>query len=60
MSFYCKVCARMPIEIVNGAKKEAKEKLAREKKEMSDIKYKAKILKTIVKDTAIRAGINLD
>ncbi len=60
MSLYCKVCARMPIDLINKAIKEAKEKLAGEKINKSDMKSKAKLLKTILKDLAFKASINLD
>ncbi len=60
MSFYCKVCARMPIDLINKGLKEAREKLAGEKAEKSDIKSKARVLKAIVKDLAIKANINLE
>jgi len=60
MGFYCKVCARMPIDLINKSIKEAKEKLAREEIGKSDMKSKAKFLKAIAKDLAFKAGINLD
>ena len=60
MNLYCKVCARMPIDLINKAIEEAKEKLAGEKIDKSDMKSKAKIIKAIVKDLAFKASINLD
>lgn len=60
MSFYCKACARMPIDLVNKAIKIAKEELKKEKIDKSDIKLKAKILKTAIKDSALEAHINLN
>ena len=60
MNLYCKVCARMPIDLINRAIKQAKEKLTREKIDNSDLKSKAKALKTIIKDSALTAGISLD
>ena len=60
MSFYCKVCARMPIEMIYIAVKEAKITFASEKIDKSDIKSKAKILKTVLKDFATKANIGLD
>jgi hypothetical protein len=60
MNLYCKVCARMPIDLINGAIKQAKDRLASEKIDNSDLKLKAKVLKTIIKDSALTAGINLD
>ena len=60
MSFYCKVCSRMPIELINKAIKEVKEKLILEKVNETDMKLKAKILKVIIKELALRADVNLD
>ena len=60
MSFYCKVCARMSIKLINNALKETKEKLISEKIDNSDLKLKAKVLKTILKESAFKANINLD
>lgn len=60
ISFYCKVCARMSIEAIYKAIKEAKKKLISEKADESDMKSKAKILKPIIKDLALRASVNLD
>jgi hypothetical protein len=60
MSFYCKVCARMPIDLINKSIEKAKEKLAGEKVDKSDVKSKAKVLKAIIKDSAIKANVNLN
>jgi len=60
MSFYCKICARMPIDSIDKSIKKAKEKLAHEKIKNSDMKSKAKILKAIAKELALKARINLD
>ena len=60
MSFYCKVCARMSIDLINEAIKEAKEKLAGEKVDNSDMKSKARILRAVIKDIALKVNINLD
>ena len=60
MSLYCKVCARMPIDLINKTIKEAKEKFAIEKVDQSDVKSKAKILKVIIKDLALKLNINLN
>ena len=60
MTLYCKVCARMSIDLINRAIKEAKEKLTSEKVDNSDLKSKAKFLKTILKDLAFKANINLE
>jgi len=50
----------MSIDLINKAIKEAREKLVCEKVDKSDIKSKAKFLKTILKDLAFKANINLD
>lgn len=60
ISFYCKVCARMSIELINRAIKESKEKLASEKVDKSDVKSKAMILKAIIADLALKTNIDLD
>jgi len=60
MSFYCKVCARMSIDLINRAIKEAKEKLTSEKVDNSDLKSKARIFKAVIKDLALKVNINLD
>ena len=60
MSLYCKICARMPTDLINKAIKEAKEKLKSEKADHSDMKSKARILKAVIKDIASKGRINLD
>ena len=60
MSFYCKTCARMPIELVNKAVKEANKKLVGEEEYKSDIKLKAKFLRVVMKYLALKADVNLD
>ena len=60
MSLYCKVYARMPIDLINKAIKEAKEKLAGEKVDNSDMKSKARVLRASIKDIALKVNINLD
>jgi hypothetical protein len=59
MSFYCKACARMTIELINEAVKEAKKRFASEKIDNSDVKSKAKILKSIIKDIALLSNVNM-
>ena len=59
MSFYCKAGARMPINLINEVMKEAKKKIVSEKIDNSDLKLKAKILKSIIKDIAVRYNINM-
>jgi len=60
MSFYCEVCTRMPIELINKAIKEVKDKFISEKVNETDMKLKAKILKVIIKELALKAKVNLD
>ena len=60
MSLYCKVCARMPIDLINKAIEQTKQKLWYEKIDRSDIKTKAKIFKSIVSDLALEARISLE
>lgn len=59
MNLYCKTCARMSIDLINKAIKEAKVKFESEKVDKADIKSKANILKTVIKDLALKACINL-
>jgi len=60
MSFYCKACTRMPINLIKRAMEEANKKLVSKKIDNSDLKSKAKILKSIIKDITIRSNINMD
>ena len=60
MSFYCKTCTRMPINLINEAMKEAKKKIVSEKIGKSDIKSKAKIMKSLIKDMAVKSNINMN
>ena len=59
MSFYCKVCARMSIELISKAIEEAKEKFVSEKVAESEMKSRAKFLKTAIKDLALDSNVNL-
>ena len=60
MNLYCKICARMSIDLINKAINEAKEKLVSEKADKSAMKSKARILKAVIKDLALKVNINLD
>lgn len=60
MSFYCKICGRMEIESINKVIKETRKKLSSEKADESDMKSKAKILKAVVNDSALKANANLN
>ena len=59
-SFYCKVCARLPLESISSAIRGSKKIFAREKVEQSDVKSKAKILKITFTESASKKEINLD
>lgn len=60
MNFYCKACTRMPINLINQAINEAKKKIVSEKIDNSDMKSKAKILKSTIKDITVKSNINMD
>ena len=60
MNFYCKICARMSIDLINKAIKEAEEKLVSEKIDKSDMKSKARTFKAIIKSLALKINIELD
>lgn len=60
MSFYCKACARMPVAVIHAAIQESKKKLAGERVDEPDVKSKAKMLKAIIKNLALEAGVNLN
>jgi len=54
MDLYCKLCARIPIDLINKAIKDVKEKRATEKVNKSDMKSKARALKSVIKDLALK------
>ncbi len=60
LSFYCKACSRMPIELINKAVREANKKLVGEEEYKSDIKLKAKFLRLVMKYLALKANVSLD
>jgi hypothetical protein len=60
MSFFCKACARMPINLINDTVKESSKKIVSEGIEKSDIKAKTKILKSALKDKTEKYNINMD
>lgn len=60
MNLYCKACARMPIDLINKAIKEAREKITGEKIAESDVKSKARVLKAVIKNLAVKLNINLN
>jgi len=60
MSFFCKACARMPINLIHDAVKESNKKIVSEKIDKSDIKAKAKILKSVINDKVVKYNINME
>jgi hypothetical protein len=60
MSLYCRACSRMPIDLINKVIGQAKQRLADEEVDKSDMKSRAKTLRAIVKDLASKANINLN
>ena len=59
MSLFCKVCARMPADLINKAVAQAKKKLAVAKVDKSDMKAKAKVFKAVIKELASEANVDL-
>ncbi len=59
MSLFCKVCARMPVDLINKAMERARAKLAVAKVDKSDMKSKAKVFKAVVKGLALEANVDL-
>lgn len=60
MSFYCKVCSRMPVDLINRAIEEAGEELAAERIiGKSNMKARARVLKEVIKDLALQTGVDL-
>ncbi len=60
MNFYCKAYARMPIDLIDKALKETKAKVEAERMPASDLKSRAQILKSTIKDLAFKAAVELD
>ena len=59
MSFYCLACTLMPIDLINQAIGEIKQRLSDNQINDSDIKVKTKALRTIIQNLASESGINL-
>ncbi len=59
MALYCKACARMSIDSITQAIVKAKENLAGEKVDASDVKSRARMLKAVIHDVAAEANIDL-
>jgi hypothetical protein len=60
MSFFCKACARMPVNLIRDAVEESNKKIVSEEIDKSDVKAKAKILKSIINDKAVQNDINMN
>ena len=58
-SFYCKVCARMPIGLIDRAIGKSKARLSAEKVQRTDMKWRAGILRESINGSASKAGIRL-
>ena len=52
MSFYCKACARMPVHVIRDAVEESESRIANEGTDPSDIRAKAKIMKSVINEKA--------
>ena len=59
MSFYCLACTLMPVDLINQAIGEIKQKLSDNQIDNSDIKTRAKALRAIIQDMASKSGIDL-
>jgi len=58
-SFFCVATALMPVDSITKAVNEAKKTLVNNNIDESDKKAKAKILKSVIRDLALRANIDL-
>ncbi|RJS86442.1 hypothetical protein CW713_00260 [Methanophagales archaeon] len=59
MSFYCRVCIVLLVEVINRAIEEAKGKFVSDNISNSDRKAKAKLVKSIIHDFALKLDIDL-
>lgn len=59
MTYHCKVCSRMSLNLISMAIKESNEKYITKIIDHSDIKLKVKIFKEIINNIAIKSQINL-
>lgn len=60
MRFYCSACSRMPIGSIERALAEAEQKFKTEAIPETDLKSRATIVKSIFRELAATAGVNLD
>ncbi|MGB2842835.1 MAG: hypothetical protein WBC40_10260 [Halobacteriota archaeon] len=59
ITFYCKACVVLPVEVINRAIEEARGKIVSNKISDSDMKAKAKLVKSTIQDLALKSGIDL-
>ena len=59
MSFYCLACTLMPVNLINQAVDEMKQRLSDNQIDNLDMKAKAKALRAIIHDLASESGIDL-
>jgi hypothetical protein len=59
MTFYCTACALMPPDLIRQAIHEMEVLLAGEQVDSSDLKAKAKAMRTLIKELALQADIDL-
>lgn len=60
MSYYCKACARIPVESLKSAIRESKKRIRGQRVAESDVRSRAKIVKAVIGDVAATANISLD
>ena len=60
MTFYCLACTLMPVNLINQAIAELKQKICANQIDDSDIKAKAKTLRGIIQNLASKSDIYLN
>lgn len=60
MSFCCRSCATLPLELVRQALEEADRRFAGDRMDTSDMRLRAKVLRDLIRDKALKADIPLD
>ena len=59
MTFYCLACILMPVNLINQAISEMKQRLSANQIDDSDMKARAKAIRAIIQDMAAKSGIEL-
>jgi len=59
MSFYCRACALMPPDLIRQAVDEMERMLASEQVDGSNLKAKAKAMRSLIRGLASKSGIDL-